>query len=114
MAIAFDASSAGTSVTSTTQTLAHTCSGVNRILFVNTGITSADTIPGITYNGVALTKIASVINGRYFSLWYLIAPATGANNIVVTSSVSDILRSCAVSYTGAKQSGVPDADLPDD
>jgi hypothetical protein len=109
MAIAFDAASVGTSTTSTTQTWSHTCTGDNRILFVAGGIPTNDTITGVTYAGVAMTKISGLQNGRWNYLWYLIAPATGANNIVVTTSASDILRSVAASYTGVKQSGVPDA-----
>lgn len=56
----------------------------------------------VTYNGVALTKVAgSDANPDYFvNFWYTTGtPATGSNNIVVTGS-----GSCATqvsSYTGA-------------
>lgn len=48
---------------------------------------------------------------RQLALFYLIAPSTGANNVVVTMSGSTAQRLVAVScsYTGAAQSGQPDA-----
>lgn len=113
MAIAIDATSQATSVTNTSLTWSHTCSGTNRILFVACGIPTANTITGVTYNGVAMAllnklQVASG-SGRFFYLYYLANPATGANNIVVTSSGSDVLRACAASYTGAAQTGIPDS-----
>lgn len=118
MAIAFDVASngrAGPSVTSLT--FSHTCTGSNLILVVGTSVSdTTDTnrpVTGITYAGVAMTKIreddeatADFTSG----LWYLINPATGANNIVVTTtgSVSRIIAG-GISLTGAAQSGQPDA-----
>lgn len=114
MAIAFDAATDGGSTTGTSLTFSHTCSGSNRILFVGVrGDTASDTITGVTYNGVAMTLIPSTKHNdgsnRWVYLFYLIAPATGANNVVVSSSSSVLINAAAVSYTGAKQSGVPDA-----
>lgn len=111
MAIAFDASAKATAVTATSVTWSHTCTGDNRILFVAVGVPTADTITGVTYNSVAMTLIDKKQMGadRFFYLWYLVAPATGANNIVATSSNSQILRAASASYTGASQTGVPDA-----
>jgi len=113
MAIAFDAISSG-STTATSLTFSHTCTGSDRILFV--GMTDdsggSSLITGITYNGVALTKIGGVQTSgdRWSTLWYLIAPATGANNVVVTASSSSVLSGHAASYTGAKQTGQPDSN----
>jgi len=58
-----------------------------------------------------MTKIDFQQNGadRFISLWFLAAPAAGANDIVATSSSSQILRCLGVSYTGAAQTGIPDA-----
>lgn len=108
MAIAFDASSQGQNGgASATLTFSHTCSGSNRILFVNTGChTSVATITGVTYNGVAMTSVIAPITSPdnfYMRLWYLLAPATGANNIVVTASATDGIAAQAASYTGAAQ-----------
>lgn len=115
MAIAFDASSAVENLSSgTTATLSHTTSGSNRILIVaaHQFTVAASSVTGITYNGVAMTKIGSTqtiqAGNAYMSLWYLIAPATGANNIVVTKGNGDLVSIAAASYTGAKQSGQPE------
>lgn len=64
-----------------------------------------DYLTGITYNGVALTAIDKSIQVFNYAayLYYLIAPATGANNIVVTMSNSSTFSATAVSYTGCHQ-----------
>lgn len=111
--IAFDASSNGTIATGTSITWAHTCSGSDRILFVLSFDTDggSSVVTGITYAGTAMTKITGIqVSGdRWITLWYLIAPATGSNDVVISASASVILCGTAQSYTGAKQSGVPDA-----
>jgi hypothetical protein len=113
MAIAFDATSAGGTATAASLTFAHTCTGSNRILFVTVNHTLSNAISGITYNGVALTKIGSEVNSGFnthLSLWYLLNPATGANNIVVTPNTNSEISAASASYTGALQSGQPDAN----
>ncbi len=114
MAIAFDAASTGTAGTSTSITVAHTCTGSDRILFV--GIATFDSgggqqVSGVTYNGVAMTQIGTrrVAGNLDNTLWYLIAPATGTNNIVASYASQAEVYLVAASYTGAKQTGQPDA-----
>jgi len=112
-AISFDAGTYSQAADATSLTFAHTTSGTDRILFVMGQDQSADTssITGITYAGVAMTKITEVRSGagdRMITIWILTNPASGANNVVVTSSVSTALRFSSVSYTGAAQSGQPD------
>lgn len=82
----------------------------NRILFVaNYGSEMLnDAITGITYAGIPMTKISSLnsnppANGRWFSYWYLLNPAIGTNNIVITNSSFDRIRAVAASYFGVKQ-----------
>ena len=110
--IQFDAVSSGGNG-GTSQTFSHTCSGTNRLLFVG-GFNqeASSTITGVTYDGVALTEIDnSSQTNNSVSLWYLIAPSTGASNVVITrSSSTNALVGVAVSYTGCLQSGVPDSD----
>lgn len=109
-AIAFDAATQGGTTTGTSHTFSHTTSGSNRILFVQAHSTT-DVITGCTYNGSAMTlvdKLDSGFGGVGY-LFYLIAPATGANNVVCSASASEALYANAVSYTGAKQSAQPDA-----
>src|SRR5688572_17175370 len=110
--IAFDATSNG-GTTGTSHTHAHTCSGVNRILRVGVGIESAsDLVTGGTYNGVALTLIdkqQNAVANEWAYLFELVAPAPGANDIVVSASSSVAIRCVAASYTVARQIGQPDA-----
>lgn len=111
MAIAFDAATNGSSVTATSYTLAHTCTGTNRFLVVGVvgvaGAATSNNISGVTYAGVAMTKIGEEQlspNDRWFSIWYLYNPASGANNIVVSSSSSAFIAASAASYNGVAQS----------
>jgi hypothetical protein len=123
MAINFDAKSAGASkgwsqASPKTITVAHTCTGSDRILWVAVQVFWDSTIGSITtatYNGTALTKYAENLNGQLYSaLYYLIAPATGANNIVVTATVGggatiDDFFIQGSSYTGVDQTTGVDA-----
>ena len=106
MAIAYDATSSGSGNGVGPFTVAHTCSGSDRVLCVSIAVyDTGDVVTGVTYNSVALTPIGSASNGQFtVSQWYLIAPATGANNISVSVSgnVFDI-GIAAVSLTGAHQ-----------
>ena len=77
-----------------TLTVSHTvAAGSNRILLVGSAIEEQGETPditGITYNGVSMTRVTSseqAIGGVTWvrgEWWYLIAPATGANNVVAT------------------------------
>ncbi len=117
MAIAFDAASHG-KVSATSLTYSHTCTGSFRILWVGVYInTNTDDVTGVTYNGVAMTRansllVAATATSNY--LYYLVAPATGANNIVVSCGSSRRIVSTSSSYTGAKQTGQPDAQGTND
>lgn len=116
MAIAYD-NSTGTSVSNNTSvTISHTTSGTNRILFVTVAIynngANADQLTGITYAGASMTYIGKRTNSTngYMYLYYLANPALGANNIVATCAISVTeLDICSASYTGAKQTGIPDS-----
>lgn len=107
MELAIDAISSAHG-TGSSLTFAHTCSGLNRLLVVWVSyFDSADAPTGATYNGVAMTAIPSstAANGNYkIAGFYLIAPATGTNNIVVSFSgaMSD-MGAGAVSFTDAHQ-----------
>lgn len=104
MAVAFDVSSVGAG---TGPSWSHTCSGSNRLLIVATADWvggDTDTTTGITYNGVALTKLTAskAFNTARSQLWYLVNPASGAHTIAVTSSAG--MAFIASSYTGVDQS----------
>lgn len=111
MAIALDASSGSFGVGVTSLTWAHTCTGSNLLLLVGF-LTNNDTdiITGVTYNGVAMTKIQQLLtstNSYHSYVWGLLAPATSANNIVISASGSSLIYAGAVSYTGVSQSALP-------
>jgi hypothetical protein len=115
--IALDATSNATPAAASSLTWSHTVSGSNRLLHVSVaardgGGTNNDAT-GVTYNGVALTKVRDDSSnfGTYrSSVWRLVAPATGANNIVVTfaGTVGIVAQASGVSLTGVDQT-TPDA-----
>ncbi len=95
--VAFDStSSIAQRVTgaSPTITLAHTTAGTNRVLVVGVSMNITNntgaTVSGVTYQGAALTLSGAhndAGNTRRVELWYLIGPATGTNNVIVTLSL---------------------------
>lgn len=116
----YDSQSTTNGVTVSSLTWSHTCStSSNRLLVVGVQVEDASAsdavVSSITYNSVALTKIRSDVEGagpvNRSELWYLIAPSTGANNIVVTfAGTVDGATAGAVSFTNALQSGQPNAN----
>lgn len=118
MAIAFDAATDGGNVNpATSLTFAHTCTGSLGLLVVGFNgdiIGGADDVSSVTYNGVALTladkQVGAGTGGdRNTYLYFLLGPATGAHNVVITCSSSHVIQGGAASYTGVKASGQPDA-----
>lgn len=105
MAIAYDNSTQGNSSTSSL-TFSHTCSGSDRVLILDIYWGAARTVSGVTYAGVAMTEVVAPLdtggNERH-GMYYLIAPATGANNVVITLSGTTGIVGIASSYTGADQ-----------
>lgn len=113
MAIAFDAQSVSAYAPNTSVTWSHTCTGTDRILIVGVYCGTANTTT-VTYNGVSMTAINSLAmsgaaSGQFIKLFYLVNPASGANNVVVSCSAGD-MYGLATSYTGAKQSAQPDSN----
>jgi hypothetical protein len=59
----------------------------------------------VTYGGVAMTLLTSATTSTVRTeLWYLLAPPTGTNNVVVTAPVPTALTATSMSFTGALQS----------
>ena len=84
----------------------------NRIIIVCTHVEMGGgvnrSVSSITYNGVGLTKIHDYYdtdaNDTRVEIWYLVAPATGSNSIVVTWSGNvNRGRVFAISYYGVHQ-----------
>lgn len=115
MAIAYDSSAKNSPAVNNSTTFSHTCTGSNLILFVSAegGNHDGDTVTGATYAGATMrliTKEQSRTNTNYVYLYYLLNPATGANNVVVTrSGGASTFPASSASYTGVKQSLQPDA-----
>jgi autotransporter-associated beta strand protein len=106
----FDAKTSAVFNSFTSGSFAHTVSAsANRLLIVtlsyrahNNPTAQANTI---TYGGVALTNLSrTVAADRVTEMWYLVAPASGSNNVTTTMSADpeDIVIT-AVSYTGVDQ-----------
>lgn len=116
MAIAYDSSSAKSTtgwISGSSITWAHTCSGSNRFLVVGVYHSyNGDRITGVTYNGVAMTRIntRALASGTIY-LYGLANPDTGTNNIVVSLSASDsYMGAFATSFTGVNQTGQPEVN----
>ena|SRR3990167_11163893 len=115
MAIAFDAASEGSVVDNTTLTISHTTAGSNRALFfavdVDKSSGDADVITGVTYNGVAMTRIgiaAAQANSKV-SLYVLNNPTIGTNDIVTTLSAAPATTTCrgvGMSYSEVHQGAI--------
>lgn len=117
MAIAFDAATdGGFTASSSTHTFSHTCTGSDLGIFVLTfsesSLVHSYDITGITYNSVAMSEVfhQAVLGDRWMSVWELTGPATGANNVVITSSiVASAIGGVAASYTGVNQATMVDS-----
>lgn len=106
-AVALDTSGESLAAGTSTVTLSFTCTGSNLILFSERGVDNPLT-SSQTYNSVSMTAIAadqSTQGGVTLeALDYLVAPATGANNLVLTASGSSGGKSIdAASYSGVAQ-----------
>jgi hypothetical protein len=118
MAIAFDSSSNyGTWASGATITKKHTTSGADRVLIVyvlSNATSGSDRCTGVTYGGVAMTLLTKNTFGSGESNtvyeFGLVAPALGENDIVASFSPNVVNGNIgAISLTGAKQTGLPDA-----
>lgn len=101
MAIVFDAATSNAG----SLTFAHAVgSGNNRILIVAVGLHNSGSISSVTYNGVSMT-LAKSQNGtwRLSQIYYLVNPASGSNNVVITGLCSYGIAAVAVSFTGVHQ-----------
>lgn len=111
MAIAFDAFSNGTYNSGGNSTIAFTCTGANRFLVVNVLGDTTDTTTGVTYAGVSMTLVTKVApsgsNTNWNYIFILIAPASGTNNVIVTTTNQTITS--IKSFTGCNQTTQPDA-----
>lgn len=115
--VAFDATSnSGAKSSVSSYSWSHTCTGDNLLLAFGdsesqSGVGSPAGVTTVTYNAVNLTYIRTDARNYVRStIYYLIAPDAGAHTVAVTlAGTVAIVVGGVVSYTGAKQSGQPDA-----
>lgn len=85
-------------------------SGSNRFLIVGFSIREANagTTTSVTYNGVSLTlyKRVATNTGAQAEVWYLVAPPSGANNVVITRTAFDQIAPAALDFENVDQ-GTP-------
>lgn len=114
MAIAIDGTAQAQFTTTTSSSVSLTTSGSDRILIgaislLNSGVSNV----AMTYNGVSMTQIGTKTVGGAANvdvyLFYLIAPATGANTFAASWTGNSSGSIFGASYTGAKQTGQPDS-----
>lgn len=114
MAVIFDNSSENQLPNTTSLTVSHTCgTQLNRALFVfiSTRDTTTDKVTGVTYNSVAMSRHNIWNDGTHtVYLYYLMAPSTGTNDIIISLSSANDCRAIGLSYFNAQQSGFPDAN----
>jgi hypothetical protein len=83
----YNASTEGSAGSTTTLTLTHTVQSTygGRLLIVYAGSTGTPSPSGVTYAGVAMTKLVDQAStGMHGSIWYLAAPTVGSNDAVIT------------------------------
>lgn len=108
MALAFVSSGSSQASGSTTLTYAVDCTGAN-ILVVGLRLIVGSSLTSVTYNGVSMTAAVSNAAGNPTFLYYLVNPASGSNNVVVTQSGTTNIASAGCAYSGASTTGQPNA-----
>lgn len=109
MAIAFDSADTTPNLVNPGTSLTYSFTvgtGDDRLLIVHVWHSVMGDISGVTYNSVSMTKLAEQADGggsNYLDVWYLVAPATGANDVVVSKDTSGVMVSTCASYSGVDQ-----------
>lgn len=111
LAIALDNSGSISATTATQITASFTITGSNTVIlaFVRC-VAGVDPVTSVKQNGVSLTLIDAVVPGgtqRDCSSWGLVGATSGT--FEVNASPIGILMAAFVSYTGVKQTGLPDS-----
>lgn len=103
--IAFDAASGGNFTATTSKTVSHTTTGSNLVMIVALALDNGgSTNFACTYNGVAMTLVdATTGTDRNVVMFYLIAPATGAHNVVASWTGNNTGEMDVRTYTGVHQ-----------
>lgn len=107
----FDNKATGSASTTTITVSFLVGNNANRLLVVRLHGNRTAPPSSVTYNGVAMTVIDNTsgpgLNLDQHSSWYLVAPATGANNLVITQPNANTCYYSIHSYYNAAQAGQP-------
>lgn len=113
MAIAYVATSVKVQNPDAVQTVAFNAgSPTNGLMLIGIAYqATTDDFTGFTYAGVSATRLLTfTANGERMYIYGLLAPAAGSNNMVFSKTgASTYITAYAVSYSGVKQTGLPDA-----
>lgn len=99
----------GSAASATSLTFARISSAYpNRVIAI--GISTGGTIQSVTDDGVTCSAVAGPSGGGQPVVWYaLAAPNAGTKNVIITLTGTSFIYATAVILTGAKQTGIPDA-----
>src|SRR5579862_1048186 len=106
-AVAVDGTSTSSSTNASSLTFSKTVgSGSNRLLLVGISTKGNQNATGVTYGGVAMSRVLMLQNADWVEVWRLVAPATGTANVVITLTGGANFSAGAISFTGVDQ-GAP-------
>lgn len=109
MAIAFDAATGKTDTASPVSWSHTTTASADRLMVITIQGPTSDTVTGVTYNGVAATRLLLYTGstGQYHYVYGLIAPDSGAHNVEVSHSGTLQHWAQSATYTGVNQVALP-------
>lgn len=110
MAIAFDTAKTKYSGSGSSSTQSIVVSGTSDFAIGFAMVPIARSMTSLAWNGTNMTQVATV-NASFFKLYayYLTGISTGTANLVGTADSSTEIYMGAIFYSGASQSGQPDA-----
>lgn len=102
MAVAVGTVTTGTVSSSTGLTFSHDATGASLLMvYAGSRGSGGPTVTGVTFNGVSMTLVDGGVEAQTGGYWYyLLAPATGAHNVVVSFSGTVNAGGTAVNLSG--------------
>lgn len=91
-------------VTNTVATVGHTITTAPNRLLVIAVTSDGGTISSMTWGGVALTPLTpQLVLNTALDVWYLVNPASGTDNAVITMSIPSDMAIRVISYSDVRQ-----------
>lgn len=102
MAVAVGTVTTGTVSSSTGLTFSHDATGASLLMvYAGSRGSGGPTVTGVTFNGVSMTLVDGGVEAQTGGYWYyLLAPATGSHNVVVSFSGTVNAGGTAVNLSG--------------